>query len=194
MTPGTPSKAVSMHQKQPPANVAVACPLAGAGALGMGAKGGPSPAEGAPPRTAVSDRAAATSAAGRAGRMLHLAEEVGFQALDLVLVGLGIQVPARRRHGREQGIAVLRREAEADHLVAVAMDGERLLGDDGLIEDAPVVAVVAAERENGVAGDLLRECDAVVGTHPLEDGADRSRLLHADIELYQVHVLRVHLD
>src|SRR4030095_7031111 len=146
MTPGSPSKAVSMHQKQPPAKVAVAWPLAGAGARGMGAKGGPSPGPGAPPHTVVSESAMTSSAAGRQVRMLHLVEEVRLQALDLVLVALGIQVPAGRGDGGEQGIAILRREAEADHFVAIAVDREGLLGDHRLVEDAPVVAVVAAER------------------------------------------------
>ena len=52
--------------------------------------------------------------------------------------------------------------------LAVAVDGERRGGHDGLREDAAVVAVVAAEGEDLVGGPLLGQRDPAVGAELLE--------------------------
>ena len=95
---------------------------------------------------------------------------------------------------RQQGVAVLRREAEADDLLALVGDGERRRRDDRLREDPAVIAVVTAEREHLVRGLALREGDERVRLEPLENRLLVGRLRELEVEPHGVHVLRVELD
>src|SRR5207245_5363047 len=100
-----------------------------------------------------------------AGAALDLAEEVGPDRVDPLLEALGVEEPERGGDRGEERVAVLRGEAEADHLV-VAAGGQGRHRDDRLGEDAAEEAVVAAEAEDLVCRGLLGERDARVLLEP----------------------------
>src|SRR5512135_3510249 len=86
-------------------------------------------------------------------------EDEALEDLDAGRGVLGVHEPDRPGDRGEEGVAVLRREAEAHDLAPLVRDRERRRRHDGLREDAAVVAVVAAEREDLVRALALREGD-----------------------------------
>src|SRR5215813_1043628 len=92
-----------------------------------------------------------------------LTEEIWPQDLDLFLERRRIEIAQRRRNRGEKRVAVLRRVAEADDFLRV-WNRQRRDWYDGLREDAPVVAVVAAEGEDGVDRALVRARHARVAS------------------------------